>query len=579
MTDPTRCAVYSRYSSDRQSPSSIEDQSRKCTEFAARQGWQILPEYIYSDAAISGATDRRTGLQALLAAAESKPRPFDVVLADDSSRLSRNLADSLNFFDRLEFAGVRLIFISQGIDSDNAQASVLVAVHGMVDGLYISELSGKVWRGIEGQIQRGFHSGGRCFGYRSEPIEHVTKTDNYGRPIIQGVRLVIDEAQATTVRRIFTLCANGKSFKGIAKQLNAEHVTSPQPQKGRLSQSWCPSSIRKILHNDRYRGLAIWGKTRKVRSPKTGKRIYRSRSQNEWVMREAPEQRIVSDELWAQVQQRIEQVKVLYAEPGRRAGLLRSRAVGSQYLFSGLVKCGSCGANMTIVSGRGRNRPHSVYGCPQNAFRGETVCSNNLRIRREALETQLLSKLQSEVLRDEVVKYTLERFEQELLKALDAMGGELETMRQRKHKLEEELQNLTRSIADGQCFPSVISAIGVRENELREITDRLLESRPDSVRSRLKNIRTFVISRLKDLRGLLDAPVLAARAEIVKHIQSITLYPDGRTYVASGTWDLVGEGAMGVCRGAESNCLRRPFQGRALPVSYLGTGTIKDSTE
>jgi hypothetical protein len=27
------------------------------------------------------------------------------------------------------------------------------------------------------------------------------------------------------------------------------------------------------------------------------------------------------------------------------------------------------------------------------------------------------------------------------------------------------------------------------------------------------------------------------------------------------------------------NCLRRPFQGRALPVSYLGTGTINDFTE
>ena len=35
----------------------------------------------------------------------------------------------------------------------------------------------------------------------------------------------------------------------------------------------------------------------------------------------------------------------------------------------------------------------------------------------------------------------------------------------------------------------------------------------------------------------------------------------------------------GMCRGAESNCLRRPFQGRALPVSYLGTGTTLDSTE
>src|SRR5580692_3100357 len=30
-------------------------------------------------------------------------------------------------------------------------------------------------------------------------------------------------------------------------------------------------------------------------------------------------------------------------------------------------------------------------------------------------------------------------------------------------------------------------------------------------------------------------------------------------------------GAMGWCRGAELNCLRRPFQGRALPVSYPGT--------
>ena len=35
----------------------------------------------------------------------------------------------------------------------------------------------------------------------------------------------------------------------------------------------------------------------------------------------------------------------------------------------------------------------------------------------------------------------------------------------------------------------------------------------------------------------------------------------------------------GVCRGPESDWLRRPFQGRALPMSYLGTGTIYDSTE
>ena len=36
---------------------------------------------------------------------------------------------------------------------------------------------------------------------------------------------------------------------------------------------------------------------------------------------------------------------------------------------------------------------------------------------------------------------------------------------------------------------------------------------------------------------------------------------------------------LGWCRGAELNCLRRPFQGRALPVSYLGTGMNKDCTD
>jgi hypothetical protein len=62
-----------------------------------------------------------------------------------------------------------------------------------------------------------------------------------------------------------------------------------------------------------------------------------------------------------------------------------------------------------------------------------------------------------------------------------------------------------------------------------------------------------------------------------KHVERIVMHPDGGIYVASGKWDLLG--SLGVCRGAESNCLRRPFQGRALPMSYLGTGTTNDSTE
>ena len=69
-------------------------------------------------------------------------------------------------------------------------------------------------------------------------------------------------------------------MKRIAIDLNNAGVLSPQPQKGRVARSWCPSSIHKILHNERYRGIITWGKTRKIRSPK-GTRI-RRQPENQW---------------------------------------------------------------------------------------------------------------------------------------------------------------------------------------------------------------------------------------------------------------------------------------------------------
>lgn len=143
-----RCAAYARYSSDLQSPRSIEDQLRICREYAQSRGFTFLEEHVYVDEALSGVGADRPGLGRLLDAALSSARPFDIILLDDSSRLARNTKDALTFFERLNFAGIRLIAVSQGIDSDNEQAHVLVTVHGMVDSLYVKELAKKTHRGL-----------------------------------------------------------------------------------------------------------------------------------------------------------------------------------------------------------------------------------------------------------------------------------------------------------------------------------------------------------------------------------------------------------------------------------------------
>jgi site-specific DNA recombinase len=558
MSPVLRCAVYARFSSEKQSPLSIDDQVRKCREYAEPRGWSLLDSHIYSDEAISGATDDRLGLRRMLAAATGEVKPFDVVLVDDTSRISRTLKDSFTIHDELRFAGVRLIFVSQGIDTDSEQAEVLLATHGIVDSLYLKELGKKVHRGVEGKALSGLHTGGRCFGYRNVPIEDATRTDQHGRPLITGVRLEAREDQAGIIRRIFEMYAGGNSLQKIAKQFNAERVISPQPQKGRISRSWCPSSIRTILRNERFHGRVVWGKTVKVRS-KSGKRIYKRTTADKWVVREIPEQRIVSEELWASVQARIAIVKQVYGEIGRKGGM-QGRSVSSPYLFSGLLRCSECGANVSIVSGRWRGRSDVVYGCPQNTFRGASVCTNGVRVFRRALEERLLHGLQQQIMRPEAVEYILESFEGQLLKALDNLGGELDRMHRRKQELEREVGNLAHVVAQGDFSPALRAALVDREREMGEITAKLFESRPDSLRVKLRNIRSFVELHMRDIRAIVNSDVAQTRAIFAKHIEKITLTPTGEHYVASGTWDFVGRGSIGGAGGQNRTGYARLFR-------------------
>src|SRR5712692_10078187 len=361
---PMRYATYARYSSDLQRQSSIEDQMRKCHEYGRSQGWIPAKDSTFTDEAISGVSTDRPGLQRMLQAATSRPRQFDVILVDDTSRISRNLSDAVQLFERLKFAGVRVIAVSQGIDTHSEQADVLVTVHGLVDSLYVKELSKKTHRGLEGAFLRGLRAGGRCYGYRNVPVEGG------------GVRLEIEEPEAEVVRRIFQMSANGTSLKKIAYRLNAEKLPAPRPRAGSKLASWCPSAIREMLRRELYIGRVVWNRSRFIKVPGTNKRVSRPRPKNEWRIVERPELKIVSDDLWQAVQARQATLQKLYAGQGQ--GLL-NRSASSGNLLTGFLKCGQCGANLVIVTGR--RRRHAMYGCPQHFYRG--ACANGLTIRQE----------------------------------------------------------------------------------------------------------------------------------------------------------------------------------------------------
>lgn len=531
--NPLRCAVYARFSSDRQSPTSITDQIRKCREHAERQGWAVLPEHVYSDEAISGASIERKGLQRLIAAATDAARPFDCILIDDSSRLTRKLADALNLHEKLTFAGIRLVAVSQGVDTDSPQAELLIGVHGLIDAVYWRELAQKTHRGMQGLALRGFHTGGRCFGYRSV-------RDPQG-----SARLEVNDAEAEIVQRIFRLYAeSGYSLKRVAHTLNTEGVTAPQPQKGRFSRSWCVSSIRHVLLNRRYIGKTVWNTRRKVRVPGTGKRVFRPRPESEWVTMDAPHLRIVSDELFEAVQRRFQTVKRMF---GREGGGL---TVGpKRYLFSGLLKCGKCGGSIALVCGRGRHGADR-YGCSLHHQRGDSVCSNSLLVRRDELEESLLRGLAESVLREEAIEYAVAKMEEALREQHQKLGAELERLRLRKQQVEGEIGRLVQAIAEGQPSKSLMAAISEREAELKAITDKLVEPGPGSLRETLDHLRTIAVEHLTNLRKLISHPesVDQARAAIAEHFGSFRLEPvteNGKlTYRAHGKVDFFGDRAV-----------------------------------
>ncbi len=417
MNGTIRCAIYARFSSDLQRPTSIEDQVRRCREFAAHQGWSIVEEFVRFDEAKSAATlAGRDALAALMKSAKGRPTPFDCLLVDDTSRLARYLPDVLSMNDKLRYWGIFIYAVAQRLDCREKTSRPLLTLHGMMDEQFLVSLAEKVHRGQEGRALKGMQPGGKCFGYRNVPIEDPTRSGKYGRAAVSGVKLDLDEEQAEIVRRVFDMYSIGHSLTTIAKKLNEEGVVAPQPPRTRLIRAWCPSSIREMLRNERYRGVFVWNRTRKERNPETGRKISRPRPESEWMRVEVPDWRIVSEELWewggAEADYFREQaIRFLHdcwrPDPEPNA----ASAICSAAFFS----CGVCGSNMVIVSGNGR-RGYVKYGCPSHRYRG--VCANSVMIRQNRLEDQLLAGLTDRVLRPEMLEYTLQRFSEELQRRL-----------------------------------------------------------------------------------------------------------------------------------------------------------------
>ena len=490
-----RTSIYARYSSDLQSDASIEDQIRLCSERADAEGWRVAN--CYTDAGVSGASLMRPGIQSLMNAAMNGE--FDILLAEALDRLSRDQEDIAGIFKRMEFAGVKIITLSEGEIS-----SLHIGLKGTMNAMFLKDLADKTRRGLRGKVENGKSGGGLAYGYQ------VVKQFNAQGEAIRGDR-AIDEDQAEIVRRIFHEYAHAnKSPKAIASGLNEDGIPCPS------GKAWGQSTIngnRKrgtgILNNHLYIGELIWNRQRFIKDPTTGRRVPRFNPESEWIRQNVPDLRIVPQSLW-------EAAKTRQKALDKRTGHLGSRK-RPQYLLSGLLVCGSCGGGYSKINSE-------RYGCSSARNKGESVCTNKKTIKRSVLEGKVLNALQSHLMRDDLVQVFCDEYARHMNALRAAQNAALASRQAEATKLTKERENIVQAIKDGvpaSMIKDDLARVSARLDELSALTENEHdEPRPLIHPTMSRRYRSEIEALTK---ALSDGKAAEAREQVRGLIEKIVL--------------------------------------------------------
>ena len=114
INNMVKAVIYARYSSHNQREESIEGQLRKCREYAEKNGFVIIEEYI--DRAMSAKTDNRFDFQRMIK--DSDKGHFQAVIMYTMDRFARNRYDSAMYKAKLRKNGVKLYYTEQSISEE-----------------------------------------------------------------------------------------------------------------------------------------------------------------------------------------------------------------------------------------------------------------------------------------------------------------------------------------------------------------------------------------------------------------------------------------------------------------------------
>ena len=472
--------LYARLSRDEDKKlNSLENQQKILREYAAQNNHNVVGES--ADDNISGMHFNRPGIEDITTAVEEKR--IDAVIVKDLSRLGRHRTQTAMFIDFLRENGVRVLSVTENIDTSNEEDDLMVGFKGVFNDMYARDISKKIRAGYKQKQKNGIILI-PPFGYFKDKN---TK------------EVVIVEEQAEIVRRIYSLYLSGYGIKAIAKILNDEGVHTPGyynltvlgkdigNNKPEIAHRflWVNTTVKRILSNEFYVGTVVCHKsyTSKINH------IRKELPESEWFVHDNMVSPIISRETWEQAQ------LLLKDKPERN---VRASSGKPHHRYAGLIKCGDCGSSFVCKIRRWRNKPDRMeYTCNGYHRYGKEHCTSHAinekvldeLIEKELKEIRYFAEQSFKRIDKELKKWTGERpglqkrvteYEGKLaLRQKDQQEILLERIRDRAHSdvytkmledCEKDIEDLTKKISE---FNNLDGMFKERRKELKKSIDLL----------------------------------------------------------------------------------------------------------
>jgi site-specific DNA recombinase len=320
-SDQMKAAIYVRVSTAEQAAEgySIRAQTDRLKAYCVSQGWEIFEFYV--DDGYSAKDTNRPNLKRMMKHIEEGL--IDCVLVYRLDRLTRSVRDLYTILETFDKYDCKFKSATEVYDTTTAMGRMFITIVAALAQWERENTGERIRMGMEQKAREG---------------NWVINLAPYGYEIDkENKTLVVNEYEATIVKKIYDMYLSGKGMIKIATELNRINIRT------KTDSIWSGIKVKYILTNPLYIGTMRYN--------------YRVNKENYFEVEKA-HPAIISEDIFENTQKVVKSRKVVHP-----------RAATSEFIFSGIAKCARCGSPLAGKYGYYKSktkdkqvsRPRSYY--------------------------------------------------------------------------------------------------------------------------------------------------------------------------------------------------------------------------